>query len=522
MAISANSVWEVRTTGTAANVNSGFFVTGASGVDYSQQNAAQYNLTGLTTAAANAIILTASASADMVGNSIHIISGTNFTAGWYEITSVVVGVSITVDRNCTTAAGAAGVGNIGGALSLGSSDDAVFESLSAGNQMWVKSGTYTLGGTVSISAAGTNVSPIKVTGYSVTRGDAPVNNAAPTFNISTVSFTTGVAWWFSNLNFIGTGTNVLVINGARCQLAYSNVINNSPAVATKQAINISASDFFAFSCSFQSYRSTAVLLASAATSASFDSCYIHDSVIGISNMNTSGSFSIIDSIFKNFTSAGYSHLSASSGLTELCGNTFVGCNITGTAITLGATTTTVKVYSSNISNFATGVSRAAPGSSEVDSCNNYFNNTVDVTNWTKGAGTIALNPGYAITDVTGTTATTSGSVITDGSKNFTTLGVVAGRDFINITAGTGITAGIYGITVVGTTTLTLDSAPGTSAVADKAYQISVGANLTPGTNLAGKGMPGIFPGGFTTGFMDIGAVQRQATTSGSGGSYGSS
>jgi len=144
MAISANTVWEIRTTGTANNVNGGGFVTGASGTDFSQQDAAQYNLTSVTTAAADAILLHASAAADMVGNIAHIISGTNFTAGWYEIISVVAGVSITLDRTCTSAAGALGVVNIGGAMSLASTlDDDLFESVVAGNVVHVKNGKST-------------------------------------------------------------------------------------------------------------------------------------------------------------------------------------------------------------------------------------------------------------------------------------------------------------------------------------------------------------------------------------------
>ena len=51
----------------------------------------------------------------MKDNIINITGGTNFTTGHYQIISVVVGVSVTVDRNCTTAAGAAGTANIGGA-----------------------------------------------------------------------------------------------------------------------------------------------------------------------------------------------------------------------------------------------------------------------------------------------------------------------------------------------------------------------------------------------------------------------
>ena len=44
--------------------------------------------------------------------------------------------------------------------------------------------------------------------------------------------------------------------------------------------------------------------------------------------------------------------------------------------------------------------------------------------------------------------------------------------------------------------------------ADKAYQIVNGANFAVGTNLKAVGYPGIFPAAYTTGYQDIGAVQR--------------
>lgn len=90
--------------------------SGSWAVDYSQQDAVQNSLTGLSTAAANAIILTASATVAMVGNGVVITGGTNFTTGVYQINSVSAGVSITVDRTCTTAAGASGTAGVGGAL----------------------------------------------------------------------------------------------------------------------------------------------------------------------------------------------------------------------------------------------------------------------------------------------------------------------------------------------------------------------------------------------------------------------
>jgi len=205
MALSASTVWEVRPTNGSDN-NGGGFKTGASGTDYSQQNAVQYALTGLTSSGAGAVILTASAAADMVGNIIQVISGTNFTAGFYEITSVSVGVSITVDRNCTTGAGASGVANIGGALAtLGKMHTILTTSNQnvTGQIVWFKaesglafsaSVTFTPNGGAGATAS------TQLNGYTTTRGD----NGQVTFQATSGTSYTMVAF--------GSPSNLIVRN----------------------------------------------------------------------------------------------------------------------------------------------------------------------------------------------------------------------------------------------------------------------------------------------------------------------
>ena len=172
-AIGANAVWEIRAT-TGSDTNSGGFVAGSTGTDYSQQASPQYSLTGLTTAAASATIATTSASADMVGNIINITGGTLFLTGWYQIVSVVVGTSITVDRAATSGIGAAGTANIGGALKT---INKVATVLVASNIAYVKAeATYTTAANITFSPG--NILPsssspaTRIVGYTSTRGDA--------------------------------------------------------------------------------------------------------------------------------------------------------------------------------------------------------------------------------------------------------------------------------------------------------------------------------------------------------------
>ena len=55
-----------------------------------------------------------------------------------------------------------------------------------------------------------------------------------------------------------------------------------------------------------------------------------------------------------------------------------------------------------------------------------------------------------------------------------------------------------------------------NATADKVWYIIQGRNFAIGTNLKAEAYPGLFPGGLTTGYMDIGAVQRQEAGGGGG------
>lgn len=513
MAISNSSVFEVRSTATAANANGGFYVPGSTGTDFSQQPGAQYNLTLVTTAAADAILLTASAADDMVGNGAHIIGTSNFIAGWYEIKSVVAGVSITLDRTCTTAAGANGTVNIGGALSLANLDDAVFESCPAGggNVFHVKSGIYNINGAVSMSINGAPARPHFIKGYQDARGDGPTGSSRPTFNMGSVNFTPGTDWQIENMQFTGTATSVLTLS-TNDKILYSKISNTSTTV-DRVALTI-ATKSFVLGCEIQSYKGQATN--ANANTYTVDSCYLHDSKSGSAHVSaTNGTYT--NNIYKNFTTSGITWSGATTEPAAIARNTFHGCNRTATAILLGSGVVLPRIYDNNFSNFNIGVNHQGVENHHFDAYNNYFNNSANVVGWLINAGSITLDPEFAVTDVTGTNGSVSSSIITSAGKDFTALGVVAGRDFINFTAGTSFILGMYGITSVGTTTLTLDQSPGPDTAADKLYQISVGANFTPGTNLKAAGYPGTFPAGYSTSYLDIGAIQRIEPAAGGGG-----
>ena len=158
--------------------------------------------------------------------------------------------------------------------------------------------------------------------------------------------------------------------------------------------------------------------------------------------------------------------------------------------------------------FVTAVTNAEANQAiSFDDFNDYYNNTTDNTNWTKGANDVATNPTFtSAVQYTATNGTTSGSVITSSGASFPAF--VPGADFVYIKSGTGITVGKYGIVSNTGTAITLDSAPGADATADKVFQVTTGHNFSVGTNMQAIGFPSSFPAGLTTSYNDIGAAQR--------------
>ena len=172
MALSANTVWEVRTVGT--DTNGGGFVTGASGTDWSQQTAAQYAVTdGVTAGTTTITSATANFGTDVVGNIMYVAGGTgSVAADWYQITARTNSTTITVDRSTGLTAGTGVTLNIGGALAT--PGQAAKNATVSGQYIYVKSGTYTIT-TSTAGAAGpvlfSSNTSVCMEGYSSTRGD---------------------------------------------------------------------------------------------------------------------------------------------------------------------------------------------------------------------------------------------------------------------------------------------------------------------------------------------------------------
>ena len=487
-------------------------------IDYSRSTASPFASTDLViattttlTSAANPFTLA------MVGNLIHITAGTGFTVGWYEIVSVT-GITATVDSVCGTLASTGGTGKVGGAISLGgANDDAVFElgvalANTGASRYYIKGGaTYTLGGTVTIAADGAVSWLFRCMGYSSIRGDSPTGTSRPTIACGATVFTS-IGNYFSWEDIIFTGTASKVFAMGAANVIKGVKITNSSATANRSCTDSTTTNTNHVRCEFISYRGDGSS-PGGTQGAHYYGCVFHDSNRGIATAN-GNNLNIFNCLF-------YSNVTAaidlnSSVVLRAFNNTLYGAeNKLGVGLDILSGVQLPIVIGNIFYGFETGVVHADTQTTGNDDFNNYYNNTNDVSSagqWQKGANDIALDPAFtSVQQRTGSTATTSAAnVFTQSGATFQTWGVTAGTHYIRVVSGTGVTAGIYGIASVDSETqLTLDITITADATADKVWSITTGLNWAVGTNMKAAGFPGAFPGTSTTGYMDIGAVQRQ-------------
>jgi hypothetical protein len=231
--------------------------------------------------------------------------------------------------------------------------------------------------------------------------------------------------------------------------------------------------------------------------------YIHDSTTGYT-FNSVGGGTCIGNIIEACTTS-IAATSTAPNLT-IMNNTLYGTEAkTGTGINLsGANSSGNKVMNNIIYGFTTGISvGTGPAPANLSLNNDFYNNTTDVSNWVKDPSDLAINPQFAGTSqYTGTTATSSGSVLTDSSASFA---AVAGADYLHVVSGTGVTVGIYQITSSTSTTLTVNNALGTGS--GITYFVTHGHNFAvTNSGLKGAGFPSFSNDSLTTGYPTPGAV----------------
>lgn len=500
---------------------------GTYGVDYSQATATRLNLTDLVSVGSSTTLTSVAAlfTPAMIGNTLNITNAGTGSFGLvnqiFELVSYTNTSTMVTDRTTNNGtAMAAGQGNIGGAWSLGSStnltDQLAFQNATGTNGtgatvFFIKNGSFTIQTIGSLTAGGTRT-PILIIGFNAVRGDSCTGSNRPVFAAAALALTWGTNWDTWNLSVTTTNASGLTL-GASSKLINSKVVNNS---TTAGRMGIGGANLnTVMNCEAVSYRGNAFTYAGNGIISILYN-YFHDSNFGV-NVSGTGQKNFIGNLIESNVSGAITE-GAAAGVSCYLSNTLYGSvNKTGIGITFATGAVNIVVFNNIIYGFTTGVSHADVQTVGWDDYNNYFNNTSDVSKWQKGPNCTALDPAFVnAAQVTGTAGkfAAGNDRIIDTTKNFTTLGVTAGQDFVYIVSGTGVTAGQYKISSIATTTnpndtLVLDLAPGTNTTADKVYQITIGHNFAIGTALKARGFPGAFPASLTTGYLDIGAVQRQ-------------
>jgi len=286
MAIDAATIWEFRATNGSNNNGGGYAnLNPGTSVDYSNQDAAQLNPTDLAQAQSSTTLTSATGgfTAAMEGNVIHITAGTNFDAGWYQITGYTDTNTVTIDRTAASGgAGSSGTGYVGGAMALFT--DAFLDDTNvivAGNTLWVKNdGTMTLTGAIAISSStGSDTAQITIEGYNTSRGDDPIGTNRPLIACgeNEFSWSSGVSnWRLKNLRFTTTATL-----GVDFECGYSYIVNcasNNSSGVDRPAFRVGSYSTF-IGLDAQSSSGDAIT-----QNGSYDryiGCYFHDSVDGI-------------------------------------------------------------------------------------------------------------------------------------------------------------------------------------------------------------------------------------------------
>lgn len=216
---------------------------GSASIDRSQRNGAFVTFDGSTiyatdTGAVAILTLTGyTVTAMDVGNVLQITGGTNFTTGFYQIASVTTGGlnRWTLDRNCSTAAGLAMTGAMGGSVkTIPKPMAAVAANGAAGNKFFVKAeATIATTATITLNAPSASVSasvmPNCLIGYTTTRGDGGKVTIQGTTNsgINLLDITTN-GWRIENFildcNSLGTSRGINNNGGSQTRLLAQNCI----------------------------------------------------------------------------------------------------------------------------------------------------------------------------------------------------------------------------------------------------------------------------------------------------------
>lgn len=546
MALSASTVWEVRASGASDNSGGGF-VAGSGGTDFSQQNAAQVAVGGgVVTSSITTTVVTFTGStytvlAGDVGNIVQFISGTNVTAGFYQITAVSAGLNgtWTLDRTpLTSGTTTNAVANMGGALAtLGKLAGAMIASNDAhATGAFSSTATTTFAQTVTPAPA---TPYTRLRGYGSVRGDG----GHATLTLSTNTGLTGI-------NITGAGWRIENIDVDCASLGTSTGISSSQTntyVANCKASNFTVMGIGMLNTNSQILRCEATGGTAAASQAmSLNSsggylrqCFVHDNACP-AVISASAGVRIVENLIVNNSGASSDGVRLGfGGYVE--GNTIHNNGRHGVFMN-GLWLSTLYIRNNILSNnggYGLQMSNGAavPAAFEYDG-NAYYSNTSGSRNLADSvAGIFGVTPYGTVATITNITQAAS-AVVTVSAPH--TLQIGEAVSFAGVVGMTQINALTGIISAITSTTLTVNiNSSGFTAYGsggslyfnplDKYLTASPYVGGTTGTasnfalnNTAGggavcraAGFPANWPGNSgTTGYPDLGAAQHQDSAAG--------
>ena len=472
----ANGVaqFDVRTTGSDSNAGCFDPSVTSPGTDYSQQNSPQVAFTDLVIGATNTQLTSAANpfTSAFVGNCIIITAGTGFTTGLYEVVSVS-GVTATMDRTVGSAASTGGVGNLGGSLLTPQHAGALINlyATSAGSPtIWLKTGTYSTSSAITslyVSSQMTNL-----IGYGSTHGDngtRPLITTA-TNSINLIDSTASAKLAVNNVNFSSTaGTPGPAFhaanNGITLSISNAFLTGFGNTIDGDFSVNWNFPELFLNKVEIASSTSYAVWNNNSAVTVITNS-YIHGgstAAVYVGGSNSSSEVTIENTIIANNAGAGFLGTTNSA----LC--------------QLSVTHSTFFGNSGSDIDISAGFS--PPGNAVTCFLGSISNNIF----YGNGSGAYGVNA-----------ATAALSWTTPAFLSF------------NNAYGNHATGNTHNFNDASPTTLSAN--PFTSSGTG---DFSLNSTTGGGILLKGLGYPGTFPGGTSTGHLDIGAIQ---SAGGGGGS----
>lgn len=295
------TAWEIRPGGD--NLNGGAFCSTATtvgGIDYSQQNSAQFTYSDLSIVTSTPAVVSSFSvpfTSACTGNLLSIIGGTGFTTGYYQITAVVSS-SATLDRACGAEGSVSGSGRLGGAFAFPHND--WWKQIYLYNRVYMASGTYSLNSGIPVNSSfvpSSNNFPI-LKGYYQTREDTPVGDQRPFVNTYGNNWVFYFAWSLADIRIHSSSATTSTIQVADPTFLRNCKITNNSTTAGVAALGIyngQGGTARLINSEFSSVNGAAISASN--TNWFLTNCWVHDSTDVF--MYQAGRIEAHDNLFTN-------------------------------------------------------------------------------------------------------------------------------------------------------------------------------------------------------------------------------